>query len=1789
MKKRYLHLLGLLFSFICVISSVNAQTTINTGYSATTSTGSGGNGITFAIENTNATAQLLTDVGYYLTSSHSNTVYQLWVSTTSLSGPQPTSYPATGWTLVAQVTTGTITTTGIQNIFTGLSHTIPASTTHRFSLVKPNAGPQYASSGSTVLSAAGVNLLLGAYQIGGQSVGYAATIANRYWAGSITFQAAIPCNNPPTPGTATASPISLSCPNGNVNLNLTGNSSGGGQTYQWESSPNGTTGWTAISGSLFVPAFTVNPTATAWYRCKVQCGTGTPVYSTTVQVSVSGSAMSGTYTVNAALPTAGTNFNNFEDLIDELMTCGVTGPTTINVAPNSGPYNETFYIGNIPGSSATNKVRINGNGNTIQANTTSTNPHLLRITSTRYLTIDNMIFKSLNATYGWGCHFMDGGSQHAYYDSITNCTFDLTSVTGSSSIYGNGITFSGSLTSASSAGTNIARNCYIGGNKVLGAPNTMYGIYFGMTIMQGCDSLTIENNIISNFYLYGMYIYNSSGSINNLKIRNNTLHRADKISPSTFYGIYSYGARTNGDFEISGNRIHSPGGQTGATGTCYGLYVSSANVSNPSALRIFNNSLYNLNQGGTLYALYVANGGVNTKILHNTINIAASTTSTAYGMYLSGTYTSGELKNNNVTFSATMNATAYGYYHSTLNGFPQANVQRNNIWRGATPNAATYHSYHGGAHTLLTNLQTAYPAMEVGSVSVDPMYINAALGDMEPSNGALLNNGLNLSGQVPNDINGMPRATTPTPGAFEMPPPVPNNARMLGIPAPMAFCPGVNDVVVNVNNAGINNITSLQIHWTVNGVPQTPYNWTGNLTPSTNTNITIGNYNFLTGVIYNIKAWTYLPNGSPDPQPANDTFQAVRRSSLSGSFTINSALPTGGTNYQNFNAFSNDLNEYGICGPVVAEVVVGSGPYNERVQFGNIVGASPVNTIRIHGNGETIRYNSTSTTEMPIVTLNGTKYMTIDSLHIQTLSPSYGWGVHIYGGAQHDSIKRCHIDLSSITTSSSTNSAIALSGSSTSPTTAGSASEIYIGDNKIVGGANNNMYGCYYLITIMGSIGTSGPNTGANNITLNNNDISNFYYMAVYAYGLNNGKITNNNIHKKDRNVVTGSMYGIYAYYWQGGEIASNRLHDFSTTGVSSVGTFYGIITYAYYNVANTPIYVYNNALYNLHTYTSTNYILYFNTSKFTHYYHNTVNVNAIQNNSNTIYALYMPTSTITQDCSIINNMITFTGGSTGTKYGIYVSSSAYDVEMQKNNVYFNTTQAGAQYWGYYGGNYATLGAFQTAYPAKEIGSLENDPLYVDEVNGNMQPQDLLFYENGNNLLPIVTKDIYGFDRTSTPTPGAFEIGPCDVFNTGVVELVTPVGQFCSGDRTVQVRIENAGLNDLDSVWVHWTFNGVPQPPVNYVANIANRNTAPFNTAIVLLGDVFVPWGMTSTISVWTSLPNSEIDKCNENDTLTVSLNPTSTIPTDLGPDTLICDGYELILSAGPQAIYNYRWDDNSTQNQRSVYSAGTYYVLKSDLQGECAGHDTIVVTTNPSPTVYLGPDSAVCMGKHVILDAGIANVVNDILWDNNDTGQFRDVHIAGVYSVTVTNEFGCQDSDEFELFYKDVPVNDGINAVYMLDLTYNFNLINPLYVADVVWDFGDGSPVDTGMFVTHKYKKHGLYNVSILMLSTCDGGDPVKETFTLDAIGLGVSEIDNSDFKLYPNPSTEKLNIEVTNAQIEAVSVYNVLGQLVSTEELKLQSSKYQINVANLSSGMYTIKVITDKGQLIRKFEVVR
>lgn len=73
-----------------------------------------------------------------------------------------------------------------------------------------------------------------------------------------------------------------------------------------------------------------------------------------------------------------------------------------------------------------------------------------------------------------------------------------------------------------------------------------------------------------------------------------------------------------------------------------------------------------------------------------------------------------------------------------------------------------------------------------------------------------------------------------------------------------------------------------------------------------------------------------------------------------------------------------------------------------------------------------------------------------------------------------------------------------------------------------------------------------------------------------------------------------------------------------------------------------------------------------------------------------------------------------------------------------------------------------------------------------------------------------------------------------------------------------------------------------------------------------------------------------------------------------------------------------------------------------------------------------------------------------------------------------------------------------------------------------------------------------------------------------------------STNFTLYPNPVKDILHIKSTNVlSVYSVSIYNPLGQLLQV----ITNPTEEINVAELKTGNYFIKVITDKGSSSSRF----
>ena len=97
--------------------------------------------------------------------------------------------------------------------------------------------------------------------------------------------------------------------------------------------------------------------------------------------------------------------------------------------------------------------------------------------------------------------------------------------------------------------------------------------------------------------------------------------------------------------------------------------------------------------------------------------------------------------------------------------------------------------------------------------------------------------------------------------------------------------------------------------------------------------------------------------------------------------------------------------------------------------------------------------------------------------------------------------------------------------------------------------------------------------------------------------------------------------------------------------------------------------------------------------------------------------------------------------------------------------------------------------------------------------------------------------------------------------------------------------------------------------------------------------------------------------------------------------------------------------------------------------------------------------------------------------------------------------------------------------------------------------------------------------------------------TMHISLIGYSTSEWHSVDFDLYPNPTDGKVNLVIGEVlQGKAfVEVYNLMGERMMTRNIRglMKGETLCLDLSHLVSGLYIIKLNTEKGSCTKKVSV--
>ncbi len=214
------------------------------------------------------------------------------------------------------------------------------------------------------------------------------------------------------------------------------------------------------------------------------------------------------------------------------------------------------------------------------------------------------------------------------------------------------------------------------------------------------------------------------------------------------------------------------------------------------------------------------------------------------------------------------------------------------------------------------------------------------------------------------------------------------------------------------------------------------------------------------------------------------------------------------------------------------------------------------------------------------------------------------------------------------------------------------------------------------------------------------------------------------------------------------------------------------------------------------------------------------------------------------------------------------------------------------------------------------------------------------------------------------------------------------------------------------------TFNAVPAVNLGPDLNLCGASNQVLSTNSP--GNVYL-WSngqTTPSITVTQSAVYSVLvtspQGCQAGDAVNVAFNP---LPTDQLQDVTACATTLVTLNAGNQGS-SYAWSTGATSQSIAPQQGGTYSVTVTTPQN-CSATFDAVVTFMPEVQVDLGPDTVLCAGQPIVLDAGGPGMT--FQWNTGATTQTISPQQSGTYVVTSSNGY-CLGADSVEVTFAQAP-----------------------------------------------------------------------------------------------------------------------------------------------------------------------
>lgn len=336
---------------------------------------------------------------------------------------------------------------------------------------------------------------------------------------------------------------------------------------------------------------------------------------------------------------------------------------------------------------------------------------------------------------------------------------------------------------------------------------------------------------------------------------------------------------------------------------------------------------------------------------------------------------------------------------------------------------------------------------------------------------------------------------------------------------------------------------------------------------------------------------------------------------------------------------------------------------------------------------------------------------------------------------------------------------------------------------------------------------------------------------------------------------------------------------------------------------------------------------------------------------------------------------------------------------------------------------------------------------------------------------------------------------------------------------------------------------------------------------------------------------------CSFQDNVDVVVNKTPLLTVD--PFVEVCEGLDARVAIETDAL-QVLWNNGVTEKEFFTKFPGKYEVIASNGNG-CYSRGSVTVAVNPAPALSLKDKYVIC-GSEFKLSAG--GSAAGYLWTgpNGFSSSSKEVTVEkeGQYTVTATSSKGCTTIASTNLVVIDQSLTANFLAAGNLKKGESLQLLNFSYPKpyNLKWSLSNGYVTEEEDPVVVFYLA-GEYTVNLKVWN--DGClDSLQKKIVVDDVVFqnpnaengseGDSLLSVREFNVYPNPASDRLNVEVRLSEPADIMlmVSDITGRVILAETVnKSEVAMKVVNMKPFSKGSYIISF--SAGKLFKSKKIVK